>query len=148
MYEGFRNWKKALDKFKAHELSAAHRYATQQLQHHNSSEPIESMLSSQVQSDQHNSRKCLHMAFTTLRFLARQGLAIRGHDADEGNFKQLLMLRCDDQPLLRQWLNMKTTLTSSDIQNEILQQHSHAIIRTICGRILKTSEIFSVIIDG
>jgi Domain of unknown function (DUF4371)/hAT family C-terminal dimerisation region len=148
MYQGFRNWKKALEKFKAHESSSAHRHATQQLHHHKLSEPIESMLNSQVQSDQQNARKCLHILFTTLRFLARQGLAIRGHDRDEGNFMALLMLRCEDQPLLEQWLKKKTNMTSSDIQNEILQQHSHVIIRTICARIRTTSEIFSVIVDG
>jgi len=148
MYEGFRNWKKALEKFKAYESSSAHRHAIQQLQHLKSSEPIESMLSSQVQNDQQNARKCLHIVFTTLRFLARQGLAIRGHETDEGNFMQLLKLRSEDQPLLEQWLNKKTNMTSSDIQNEILQQHSHAIIRIICSSIRNTSEIFSVIVDG
>lgn len=67
------------------------------------------MISDQVLRDQAMARKCLHILFTTLKFLGRQALAIRGHDEDEGNFKQLLLLRCDDQPSVTQWVTQKPT---------------------------------------
>lgn len=105
------------------------------------------MISDQVLRDQAMARKCLHILFTTLKFLGRQALAIRGHDEDEGNFKQLLLLRCDDQPSVTQWVTQKTSMTSHDIQNKILQLQAHAIIRILCDAV-RRSQIFSVIVDG
>ena len=43
----------------------------------------------------------LHIS-STVRYLACQGLAYRGHNDDTANFMQLLKLRCDDIPEMRQ----------------------------------------------
>ena len=60
---------------------------------------------------------------SNLRFLACQGIAIRGHgDESDSNFHQLLKLRKEDDPRIETWLKKKTDkYTSSDIQNEILK---------------------------
>ena len=58
----------------------------------------------------------------SIRFLARQGIALRG-DGNEGdsNFTQLLHLRAVDQPQLLPWLERKTDkYTSPQVQNKIL----------------------------
>ena len=45
-----------------------------------------------------------------IRFLARQGLAIRGHgDDSDSNFMQLLHLRASDCPDLLSWMEKKKT---------------------------------------
>ena len=54
--------------------------------------------------------------------MARQGLALRGHNNDtEGNLHQLLLLRAEDDASLREWLS-KSEYTSPMIINEIIVQ--------------------------
>ena len=46
-----------------------------------------------------------------IRFLARQGLALRGHiDGADSNFTQLLRLRAFDCPALLTWMEKKNPL--------------------------------------
>lgn len=46
-------------------------------------------------------RDCLVKIFSTIRFLARQGLAYRGHgDNSESNFRQALILKREDDHTL------------------------------------------------
>ena len=42
---------------------------------------------------------------SSLKFLLRQGLAIRGHNDRDGNLLQLMELRSEDSPGLRRWLD-------------------------------------------
>ena len=51
--------------------------------------------------------ECLIKQITTLLYLARQGLPIRGHEDFEGNFKQVLRLRSQDCPHLMKRLEKK-----------------------------------------
>lgn len=59
---------------------------------------IGEMLSSAHAQEKATNRHCLLKVMSTLRFLARQGCAIRGHGAGEtnGNFHQLLKLHGED----------------------------------------------------
>ena len=76
-----------------------------------------------------------------MRFLARQGLPLRGHDDEtESNFFQLVKLRGEDDPRIESWLEKKTDkYTSSDIQNEILKAVS-CFVAFIAFRSLNTSQ--------
>ncbi len=56
---------------------------------------------------------------SSLRHLLHQGLAIRGHDQEEGNLMQLLSLRREDCSELKGWLKDKNYL-SSEIINEMI----------------------------
>ena len=62
---------------------------------------------------------------SSLCFLARRGLAIRGHDEAQGNFFQLLHLRSEDSEQLRDWMKKRGNWLSHDVQNEILQLMQH-----------------------
>ena len=53
----------------------------------------------------------------TLRYLLRQGMAVRGHHEEEGNLTQLLLLRSNEIPQLKVWLKEKK-YCSPEIQNE------------------------------
>ena len=77
--KGFTNWKKALEKFKEHQKSACHRHAVLQLQQVKSG-PVTAQLSSQKASEQESARAALLSVFSSIRYLARQGLAIPGHE--------------------------------------------------------------------
>lgn len=54
------------------------------------------MLSSTLAQEKAENRQCLLKVLSSLRFLARQGCGIRGHDESDGNFFQLLKLLCQD----------------------------------------------------
>ncbi|KAJ8892866.1 hypothetical protein PR048_005447 [Dryococelus australis] len=74
----------------------------------------------------------------TLKYLVRQGLVIRGHAKDEGNFMELLKERSEDKPILKAWLKHeqgKPTFTHSDVQNEIIQIMGHEVLTTVLKNI-------------
>ena len=88
---------------------------------------------------------------TSIQFLAKQGVALRGHDAaDGGNFKELLRLRAEDSPQLREWLQRKESFTHHDIQNEILRLISHDVLREVVREVHGSGQdcFFSIIVDG
>ncbi|KAI4811394.1 hypothetical protein KUCAC02_014304 [Chaenocephalus aceratus] len=60
------------------------------------------------------------------------GLALRGHDSDEGNLWQLLRLRSGDDDVLKRWLSKPSNnYTSAVIQNEVLNIIANSIVRRI-----------------
>ena len=53
-------------------------------------------------------RACLIKLILCLRYLARQGLPLRGNRNDQdSNFKQLLKCRAEDDPVFSEWLDKK-----------------------------------------
>lgn len=65
----------------------------------------------------------------SVEYLARQGLALRGHSSDEGNFIQLLKFLGESDPAVNAWLARdREKYISGEIQNEILWIMAHSII--------------------
>ncbi|XP_053323828.1 zinc finger MYM-type protein 1-like [Spea bombifrons] len=143
---GFKNWKKAIEKFKKHQSCSAHTYSMKQLLHHKGSQPINAQLSLQIQQQQNDAWLCLIKIVQTIALLAKQGLPLRGHDDNDGNFKQFLLARADDLPYLKKWITHKMEYMSPDIQNEILQLLSHSVLHLIRKKI--GNNAFAVIVDG
>ena len=83
-----------------------------------------------------------------VRFLGRQGLALRGsalYSEVDGNFSQLLHLFSEYDEQLACWLKRKTNkYTAPDMQNEMLKVMSLRILRDIASKIKKT---FSIMVD-
>ena len=76
---GFDNWKKAKERFERHQVSECHREA--QLKLKSMQAPtIRSQLVSQAKKNQAENRSMLLKQLSSLKFLLRQGLAIRKHD--------------------------------------------------------------------
>ena len=76
----------------------------------------------------------LHMLFIitrSIKYLARQGLALRGHSSDGGNFIQLLKMQSETDPAIQTSMVIERAekYTSGEIQNEILQLMTHNILR-------------------
>lgn len=93
--------KKALE-FRSHELSHSHKEA--KLKWMAQGMPtIASRLSSQMQQIQKTRREGLLLQLKGLRFLTRQGVAIRAYHESEGNLQQLLLT----------WSEMKMLKTGS-----------------------------------
>ena len=107
---GYSNWKDAIMVYKKHEGSDCHKSSieaivTLPLQ----CKDIGEQLSNQVASEKRDNRQCLLKVLSNLRYLARQGIAIRG-DGDESNsnFMQLLRLRQNEDPRIKDWIDKKT----------------------------------------
>ncbi|XP_072565314.1 zinc finger MYM-type protein 1-like [Paramormyrops kingsleyae] len=146
---GFRNWKKAIAKFTVHQNSQAHCHYVSVSAHQ--SNPISAQLSSPWSKQQEVARHCFRKIVSSVRLVARQGQAIRGHTDDSGNLHQLLKLRAEeDDPILLKWLtDRKTMYTSPKLQNEILNIMANTVIRGITAEIQALPILqFSVIIDG
>lgn len=147
--QGFTNWKKALQKFETHEKSASHKLAVQNVAFMRKQDAVNVQINKGLQTDQEKARQALLKLVSSMKYLAHQGLAIRGSGRDEtsGNFMQLLHLRCEDDKNLEKWLSRKQSFVSWDIQNEILQIMSHKILRSIIREINCTKH-YALIIDG
>ena len=100
---GFTNWKKAIEKFQYHQKCSSHNHAVTQLLH--SRGPIiTARLCEEKAVEQSNARVALLRIMSSVQYLARQGLALRGHSPQSGNLYQLLHLRSKDVPQLAQSL--------------------------------------------
>ncbi|KAJ1089934.1 hypothetical protein NDU88_003074 [Pleurodeles waltl] len=144
---GYTNWKKAIERFKKHQSSYAHSYALSQLAHYRGCQPINQQFSQQIQQQQNEAWLCLNKIIHTIAFLAKQGLALRGHDDSNGNFRQFLCARAEDVPSLKQWITAnRAEYLSPDIQNKVLQLLSHAVLHQIRKNI--GDNPYAVIVDG
>jgi len=86
----------------------------------------------------------------SIKYLARQELALRGHAQGIGNLSQLLKDKAEDDPAFQKWLEThKQDYTSPLIQNEILSQMSNDIIRGIADttQCLPVTQ-FALVVDG
>lgn len=145
---GFRNWKHALDKFKEHEQSAAHKEAALKWSSYQSSRNVGEQLSKKNEEEQQAHRETLLQLFDSLLFLARQGLATRGHTDETSNYKQLLSLRAKDSPGLAAWLrsDRHNKWLSHAIESEMLERLAHSMLRQLLDEI-RSHEYFALIVD-
>ena len=95
------------------------------------------------------------LLLSTIRFLGRQGLPLRGNYVSgsvEGpsevnsNFMRLLLLRSNDVPKFKNWLKRaQDKFTSPSIQNEMLQIVALTILCKLASNI--RSNYFSILVD-
>ena len=124
LQRGFSYWKDATIAFKNHESSACHKEAVEvSIVLPSACPDVGEMLSSQHSQQKKENRECLLKILANLKFLARQGIPLRGcgDDADS-NFMQLMKMRARDDQHLAEWLEKKTNkYVSHDVQNELLK---------------------------
>ena len=98
-------------------------------------------------------RNILKKIFALVIFLARQSLPMRGtwsklaEEEINSNFHQLLLLRSEDDPSLKNWMaksNEKYTIP--EIQNEILQIIALGMLRNIAKK-LQAAKFFTIMAD-
>jgi len=111
-----------------------------------SSRNISQLVSKKNQEEQHAHRENLLQVFGTLRFLAQQGLATRGHVNDTSNYRQLLNLRATDSPGLASWLKSEkyNKWLSHQMEAEMLELLSHSVLCQLLDDI-RQHEYFSLI---
>ena len=146
---GYTNWKDASVKFNNHEGSRCHKDAVlKTVTIPASCRDIGETLSSQLAKEKLERRQCFLKLISSIKFLARQGLPIRG-DGDESNsnYMQLLKLRGEDDARIFEWLKKKTDkYTSVDIQNEMLKTMALHIIRQIT-KCLEQTPFITLMVD-
>lgn len=154
---GYSHWKKALERFDKHENSASHREALDLLVTiPSSTSDVGEMLSSAHAEEKAENRKMLSIIISTVRYLGRQGLPLRGQYKSGGvsdekgeidsNFLQLLKVRAEDNEGLKKWLTKsQCKYTSPDVQNEILRIMALSILRDISSEV--AGKWFTIMID-
>ena len=92
--KGFKNWKKALEKFEKHQSSQCHRAAsTYEILIPRCPDFAELFDNKEKEALELN-RRCFMAILDSIQYLARQGIPLRGHGSDEdSNFFQLLMVK-------------------------------------------------------
>ena len=82
-----------------------------------------------------------------MKFLLRQGIALRGHSENEGNLPQLLSAWTGNSAILKQWVK-EGKYMSHDIVNEIVTLMGHNVLRKLLCRMKNQSpEWYSLIGD-
>lgn len=97
--------------------------------------------------DKEKARDKLMMILSSVRFLARQGLAFRKVDDLESNLVQLLLLRGNDNENITAWLQKgQRKYISPENQNEMLQIMADHVTRNILSGIY-SSPMFTLMVD-
>ena len=137
----FCNWKDASGEkgaFSNHEHSKCHKSAVELVVTlPRTTMDVGKMLSSAHSEQKKANREYLLKVIQNVRFLARQGLPLRGDGkAEDSNFVQLLYLRGQDDPSILHYLQKKTDKYSShQIQNELLHVMALKVTREIASAI-------------
>ena len=102
------------------------------------------MLSKQVSQERKVNRDHLMTVLSTIQFLARQGLPLRGgNDSKDFNFYQLVLLRSENSAEILDRPRFK--YTSPEMQNEILSIMALKVLREIVCQL--QSLVYTVMID-
>ena len=147
--KGFTYWKEATTAFHKHQSSQCHREANEALiVLPKQTCDVGELLSREHQEEKATNRRMLLKVLQNIRFLARQGLSLRGDHGDaDSNFIQLMHLRSVDCPEVESWMTKKSNkYTSHDIQNECLQIMALQILREVSKKI-RSSACFTIMAD-
>ena len=146
---GFANWKKALQRFSEHERSNIHREAVEKVAMKSSTVHIGAQLSSIKATEMAFNRNMLLKVLSCIRYLGRQGLALRGHDeiieSFDGNLYQLLLLEAARDDKMKAWIDKKQYL-SPVITNKMINIMGLTVLEKILTDI-KTSNWYTIIVD-
>ena len=140
---GFKNWKKALEKFKSHAASACHRDATEViLKLPKETTDIAEQFERSLTVEKKKNRRCFLKTVSTLRMMGRQGLPLQGLTEEESNFYQILKLRGEDDPEIKEnMVKSRNKYTCYQIQNEVIQLMALQIQRVVASRLHETKFI-------
>ena len=85
---GFHKWKNAVQMYKKHEMTASHKTSVAAVTAVLSNANVGAKISQQAEVIRTQNTKMLTCIFTSLKYLCRQGLAIRGKTDECSNFHQ------------------------------------------------------------
>lgn len=144
---GFKNWKNATMRFKTHEKSNSHRVAAMRYMAFLKSPGIHTLISNDTKREQSYRMQMLIKEVNSLRCLARQGLAFRGHENSEGNFYQIINLQIinyNDESL-KKWLTSQKYM-SPEILNELIELMAQDVLRSVLAEV-QSVPYYAIIAD-
>lgn len=145
--EGFSNWRNALARFAKHDVSKCHQEAVIKIASREKDANVAGMLVTAHQQERERARDAMYAVITSLHYLCKQGLAIRGHDEAISNFITLLNLRSSDNAALKAWINRSGyKWLSPNVQNELIKDMAHAVLRDLVTEIRNAGK-FAIIMD-
>ena len=97
---------------------------------------VSSLLTKQAMAEQEQHRAQLLKQLSSLKFLLRQGLAVRGYEDMEGKILQLLNLISDDFPGLNGWITERKYFSPA-----ILNQQIALMGLSLLRKLLSDSEV-------
>ena len=107
--------------------------------------PVSAQINTQVQLNQAENRRLFLKQMSSLKYLMRQGQAVRGHDEAEGNLYQILLLRQKDIPELKRWMQ-EGKYMSPEIVNELISEMGQKVLQELLSKI-QEARWFSLIAD-
>lgn len=105
------------------------------------------MLSHVVAEEQMTAQTVLELAFQSVKFLACEGLLLRGEAHCDSVFWQLMLKQIYALPAAHEWLHRWDNWMSDSIQNETLELFAHAVQHQIVFQ-ASSSPYYSLIADG
>lgn len=141
---GFRSWKKAPKCFEDHQQSKCHQAAA--AYHLIPSADIQELTNKNLIDSRRMHRAYLIDVMQSLRYLARQGIALQGtHNQD--NFTQLLLLLgTKDRNILKTLGQSGQKYIHHDVQNELLDIMAHQVLSSKLDEI-RMNGFFSIMCD-
>ena len=144
--KGFDNYKKAVEKFRIHENSDSHLEGRLKCRSLNNPS-IQEQLSCQAAKIQETRRLGIVKQLEAMKFLLRQGIALRGHLEEEGNLRQLLIMWSKDNAVIKSWIE-EGKYMSHDIVNELITLMGQSVLRKLLCRIKNSDPCsFAIIVD-
>ena len=145
--KGFKNWKKALEKFEKHQSSQCHPVASTYEILIPRCPDVAELFDNKEKEAQELNRRCFMAILDSIQYLVRQGIPLRGHGSDEdSNVLQLLMMKSKEFPQLKVWLEKKQgKFVTHDVQNKIVTIMSNSVLQSLLKKI--EGNIYSTICD-
>ena len=126
---GFSNWKKGVEKFKAHEASSSHKDACIVFQSSRGTS-VANLMSNTIENDQSQRRNSFMKQLAALRFLLRQALPVRNDNGGGSNLSVLFESVLDES----RWLK-DGKYQSPEVINELIEIMAHKVLRSLLSDI-------------
>ena len=149
IYGGFYNWNDATRLFSNHESSVTHKSAVEVvITLPRTMGNVGEMLSSTLAAQKHTNQQYLLKVAQSVKFLARQGIPLRGDGNErDSKFMQLLYLHGSDDPQFLTGLQQRSDrFISPQIQNKIIKVMAVNILRAIVT-FVQDAKFFSLMAD-
>lgn len=150
--KGMRNWRKTAAKLDKHSECDTHRFSMSKWKNYKApSENVLAQVSESHKTQIVEKKEYVKKIIDILLYLARQGLALRGHDEsinseNKGNFLELCDLFSKYNPSFKSKYEKYFNLTGSNTQNELIHIISEEVLRQIVQEV-NTAEFYALLVD-
>lgn len=146
--EGFKNFKKAHKRFASHEQGMLHKSSVAACAAVKSGVNVQASIEKNKTLEMVSARKALRAIITSIRYLAGQGLPLRGHNDSKSNLWELLKLRAEDNADLKKWLSRESKFKWISHENidELVDILSLSVQRKVAS-FVNSADFFAIMMD-